>query len=96
MRITLFSFIHHNKVIASVVTTFLYLDYGVSVSYPTVVISALTGLNNETNPNEFIKMTAVETSWLGKCLHENWFILSPKIKLINVFFFSNIQVALLT
>lgn len=37
-----------------------------SVSYPTVVISALTGLNNETNPNEFLQMTAVETSWMGE------------------------------
>lgn len=42
------------------------LDIGVSVSYPTVVISALTGLNNETNPNELLRMTAVEASWMGK------------------------------
>lgn len=79
-------FIHLIKVIVSVVTTFLFLDYGVSVSYPTVVISALTGLNNETNPNESIEMTPVETSWLGKCLHKNRLILSKNSNQLMLFF----------
>lgn len=49
-------------------TTLLLLDIGVSVSYPTVLISALTGLNNETNPDETLRMTAVQTSWMGKIM----------------------------
>lgn len=69
--------------IASVVTTFLFLDYGVSVSYPTVVISALSGLNNETNPNESIHMTAIETSWLGKALKSQRIELSISLCLPN-------------
>lgn len=57
-----------SQTIATVVTTALLLDIGLSVSYPTVLISALTGLNNETNPNEFLRMSAVEASWMGKDL----------------------------
>lgn len=57
----------------SFVTTLLLLDIGVSVSYPTVVISALTGLNNESNPNELLHMNAAETSWMGE-MDEFFFI----------------------
>lgn len=54
------------KVIAGVAAMFLLLDIGVSTSYPTVFISALTGLNDENNPNEFLEMTAVQASWMGQ------------------------------
>lgn len=55
----------HSKIIVSLVTTLLLFDLGVSVSYPTVLISALTGLNNQTNPNETLHMSAVQASWMG-------------------------------
>ncbi|XP_031621657.1 facilitated trehalose transporter Tret1-like [Contarinia nasturtii] len=53
------------QIIVSLVTTLLLFDLGVSIAYPTVLISALTGLNNKTNPNELLRMTAVEASWMG-------------------------------
>lgn len=46
-------------------TTLLLFDIGVSVSYPTVLISALSGLNNEANPNETLRLSAHESSWMG-------------------------------
>lgn len=46
-------------------STLLLLDIGLSIAYPTVLISALTGLNKENNPNELLEMTAVEASWMG-------------------------------
>lgn len=36
------------------------------MAFPTIVIPALRGLNNENNPNEFLHLTAVQASWLGK------------------------------
>lgn len=54
------------KILAASVTTFLLLDIGLSISYPTVLISALTGRNNKTNPDEYLRMTPVQVSWMGK------------------------------
>lgn len=34
-------------------------------AFPVILIPALTGLNSETNPNETIRVTAAEASWLG-------------------------------
>lgn len=48
------------------VTTLLLLDIGLSVSYPTVLISALTGRNNKNNPNETVRMDPVQASWMGE------------------------------
>lgn len=47
-------------------TIALTTDIGLSLSYPTVLISATTGLNNKTNPNETLEMTPNEVSWFGK------------------------------
>lgn len=55
----------HLQVVAGLAVSFLLLDVGASVSFPTIIISALTGRNNETNPNENISMTSGEASWFG-------------------------------
>lgn len=54
------------QVIASTVKNFLLLDLGLSIAFPTIVIPALTGLNDQVNPNETIHMTAAQASWLGE------------------------------
>lgn len=53
------------QVLASTAKNFLLLDLGLSVAFPTIVIPALMGLNNENNPNEMVQLTAVQASWLG-------------------------------
>lgn len=53
------------QVIAGVSAFFLLFDIGISTSYPTVLISALTGLNDENNPNESLEITAAQVSWLA-------------------------------
>lgn len=55
------------KVLATMVTLFLTMDVGASVSFPTILIAALTGRNNNTNPNETLHMTPIQASWLGVC-----------------------------
>lgn len=57
---------YYFKVIAGVSAFFLLFDIGVSTSYPTVLISALTGLNDENNPNESLQMTPSQASWMGE------------------------------
>lgn len=57
------------KVMASLATTMLLLDIGVSLSYPTVINSALTGNNVKSNPNEYLEMDAVSSSWMGSIIY---------------------------
>lgn len=54
------------QIIASAIVTILLLDIGFSVSFPAVLISALSGLNAENNANETLSLTASQTSWLGE------------------------------
>lgn len=54
------------QLIANVITIFLLTDIGFSISYPTVLTAALTGLNNKTNPDETLRMTGAEVPWMGK------------------------------
>lgn len=61
-------FVFTSKVLATVVTVFLTMDVGASVSFPTILIAALTGRNNQTNPNETLHMTPIQASWLGACI----------------------------
>lgn len=56
---------HNSQVLASTVKNFLLLDLGLSIAFPTIVIPALTGLNKENNPNEFLHLIAYQASWLG-------------------------------
>lgn len=55
----------YSQIVVSFVATLLLLDIGLSISYPAVLISALTGLNTESNPDETLRMTDVESSWMG-------------------------------
>lgn len=52
--------------VASAIVTILLMDIGFSVSYPAVVVSALTGRNVENNANEMLSLTAGQSSWLGE------------------------------
>lgn len=54
--------------IASVVKNLLLLDVGVTMAMTTIMIPALTGLNQENNPNEPILITPEDSTWLGKTL----------------------------
>lgn len=53
------------QAIAVTIKNFLLLDLGIVTAFPVILIPALTGLSSETNPNETIRITAVEASWLG-------------------------------
>lgn len=53
------------QILATTAKNFLLLDLGLAVAFPTIVIPALMGLNNENNPNETVQLTAVQASWLG-------------------------------
>ncbi len=50
---------------ASSAKNLLLLDLGLAVAFPTIVIPALRGLQNEKNPNEFLEFSAVQASWYG-------------------------------
>lgn len=72
MKCKVFSFLvkflinfYNFQVLASTVKNFLLLDLGLSIAFPTIVIPALTGLNVENNPNEFLHLLAYQASWLG-------------------------------
>lgn len=41
---------------------------GLIFALPAIVIPALTGILNEHNSNEFLTVTAVQASWIGKIL----------------------------
>lgn len=41
------------------------LNVGLCLTFPDILIAALAGLNSEINPNETIKITAEQASWLG-------------------------------
>lgn len=76
------------------VTTLLLLDIGLSVSYPTVLISALTGRNNKNNPNETVRMDPVQASWMGElflntgsCWHDISMLSSRQMLRFSVYYF---------
>lgn len=52
--------------ITTAIVTILLLDIGLSVSFPAVVISGLTGRNVENNADETLSLTAGQSSWLGE------------------------------
>lgn len=61
-----FALATHTQFLASTAKNLLILDIGLSVAFPTIVIAALTGLNNSNNQNEFLSLTSVQSSWLGE------------------------------
>lgn len=54
------------QVLITIIVNILLLDVAFSYAFPTVVISALTGLNDKNNPNETIHLTGEQSSWLGE------------------------------
>lgn len=51
---------------ATTVKNFLLFDLGLCFSLPTIVIPALTGIGNIHNSDEYLTVTPVQASWLGK------------------------------
>lgn len=43
----------------------MQFNVGLTITYPEILLSALTGQNIEQNPNEKIRLTAQQASWLG-------------------------------
>lgn len=54
--------------LASSAKNLLIVDLGLTMAFPSIVIPALTGLNQSQNPGELLHMTPVQASWLGKYL----------------------------
>lgn len=52
--------------LASSAKNLLIVELGVTMAFPSIVIPALTGLNQNLNPNETLHMTPVQASWLGE------------------------------
>lgn len=40
---------------------------GLCYGLPTIVIATLGGIANEHNSNEFLSMTPIQATWMGKC-----------------------------
>ncbi|XP_031636109.1 facilitated trehalose transporter Tret1-like [Contarinia nasturtii] len=53
------------QLVATTVKNFLLFNLGLCFSLPTIVIPALTGIQNEYNQGETLTITPVQASWLG-------------------------------
>lgn len=53
------------QVLITILVNLLLLDVSFSYAFPTVIIPALTGLNEKNNPNETIQITGEQSSWIG-------------------------------
>lgn len=51
--------------VAASVNNMILFDIGLYMVIPGLIIPALTGILNEHNRNETLKLTAVQASWLG-------------------------------
>lgn len=63
----------------------LLFDLGLCYGLPTIVIPALTKLLNEHNRDEFLVITSVQASWLGKWVALSIFDSHLYFKLKNYF-----------
>lgn len=43
----------------------MIVEFGLALSFPTILISALTGLNPTLNPNEHLSLSAEQTTWIA-------------------------------
>lgn len=59
-------FFIHSQILASSAKNLLLIDLGLAIAFPTIVIPALRGLQNEKNPDEFLEFSAVQASWYGR------------------------------
>lgn len=53
------------QVLATMAKNLLVLDIGMSLSFVTIVLPALRGLNPDKYPNERIQFTDEESTWFG-------------------------------
>lgn len=55
------------QVIAGMAKNALMFQLGLAASYSAIAIPALTGKDPLKNPNEFLRITDDQVSWLGEC-----------------------------
>lgn len=53
--------------LACLAKNLLLFDLGLAVSFPTIVIPVLRGLQADRNPDEFLAFTDEQSSWYGEC-----------------------------
>lgn len=75
---------------------FVVLNVGQFFSFPSIVIPSLIGVSTALNPDEMIKATAAQTSWLCE-LFSKFVYLKKKTFLTDLssVLFANLQLALL-
>lgn len=47
----------------------LLINLGLTVGFSTIVIPALSGVQNHRNPHEYLRFTAVQASWFGSLVY---------------------------
>lgn len=63
---------------------FIVIDSGLTTSLSAIMIAALTGIQNEHNQNEFLKITPVQASWLGE-FHNSIYGINKKYYKLHIF-----------
>lgn len=58
------------QIIAVTIKNLMTFNIGIALTYPEILLAALTGQNAELNPNETIRLTPEQASWLGAVLWE--------------------------
>lgn len=53
------------QVLASSAKNLLVFNFGLAITFPTILIPALSGLNTSLNPNETLTITPNESTWIG-------------------------------
>lgn len=63
-----------SQFIATTIKNVHIVDWGLTGAMPTLIIPALTGLQNEQNRDELLSMDGSEASWIGEpiCFCFNW------------------------
>lgn len=56
------------QILASTAKNILLLDLGLALCFSTIVIPALTGDDKEHNPDEILRITPEQASWLGRSI----------------------------
>lgn len=59
------------KFLAATAQSLHSINTGLVLVFPTLVIPAITGIQNEHNKNEYITMTASQSSWIGNRMNES-------------------------
>lgn len=59
------------QTLAALANNLVSLNNGLFDGFPSIVIPSLVGLNKELNPNETLRITASQASWIGKMEYFN-------------------------